>query len=98
MRRGNRLEAWIDGRPQGVDVVYQRTEEDRFTGQDGRPTAVGEALLEPCRAGTLACVNAPGSGVADDKVVHAHVDRLVELLGEEPLLPSVPSFDLGGGP
>ena len=95
-RRGNRLIAWIDGRPQGVDVVYQRTDEDRFTGPDGRLTAVGEALLEPCRAGTLACVNAPGSGVADDKVVHAHVDRLVrELLGEEPLLPSVPSFDLG---
>jgi uncharacterized circularly permuted ATP-grasp superfamily protein len=95
-RRGNRLTAWIDGRPQGVDVVYQRTDEDRFTGPDGRLTAVGEALLEPCRAGTLACVNAPGSGVADDKVVHAHVDRLVrELLGEEPLLPSVPSFDLG---
>ena len=95
-RRGNRLIAWVDGRPQGVDVVYQRTDEDRFTGPDGRLTAVGEALLEPCRAGTLACVNAPGSGVADDKVVHAHVDRLVrELLGEEPLLPSVPSFDLG---
>ena len=58
-------------------MVYQRTDEDRFTGPDGRLTAVGEALLEPCRAGTLACVNAPGSGVADDKVVHAHVDRLV---------------------
>jgi uncharacterized circularly permuted ATP-grasp superfamily protein len=95
-RRGERLTAWIDGRPRGVDVVYQRTDEDRFTGPDGRPTAVGEALLEPCRAGTVACVNAPGSGVADDKVVHAHVDRLVrELLDEEPLLPSVPSFDLG---
>ena len=95
-RRGDRLVAWVDGRPRGVDVVYQRTDEDRFSGPDGRPTAVGEALLEPCRAGTLACVNAPGSGVADDKVVHAHVDGLVrELLDEEPLLPSVPSFDLG---
>jgi uncharacterized circularly permuted ATP-grasp superfamily protein len=95
-RRGDRLVAWIDGRPQQVDVVYQRTEEDRFTDPDGRRTALGEALLEPCRAGTLACVNAPGSGVADDKVVHAHVDELVRaLLGEEPLLESVPSFDLG---
>ncbi len=95
-RRGERLLAWIDGRTREVDVVYQRTDEDRFTGPDGRLTAVGEALLEPCRAGTVACVNAPGSGVADDKVVHAHVDRLVrELLGEEPLLPSVASFDLG---
>ncbi len=98
-RRGDRLVAWIDERPRAVDVVYQRTDEDRFTGPDGRLTAVGEALLEPCRAGTLACVNAPGSGVADDKVVHAHVDRLVSgLLGEEPLLPSVPSFDLGEQP
>ena len=95
-RRGDRLVVSIDGRTSAVDVVYQRTDEDRFTGPDGRLTAVGEALLEPCRAGTLACVNAPGSGVADDKVVHAHVDRLVsELLGEEPLLPSIPSFDLG---
>jgi uncharacterized circularly permuted ATP-grasp superfamily protein len=41
-------------------------------------------------------VNAPGSGIADDKLVHAYVDELVRFyLGEEPLLPSVPSYSLG---
>jgi carboxylate-amine ligase len=95
-QRDGRLVAWLDGRPRAVDVVYHRTDEDRFTGPDGRATALGEALLGPCSRGTLACVNAPGSGIADDKLVHAYVDELVRFyLGEQPLLPSVPSYSLG---
>ena len=91
-QRDGRLVAWIDGRTRGVDVVYLRTDEDRFRDADGTPTAVGEALLGPAAAGTLAVVNAPGSGIADDKLVHAHVDELVRLyLDQEPLLPSIPS-------
>jgi uncharacterized circularly permuted ATP-grasp superfamily protein len=84
--RDGRVVAWIDGQRRAVDVIYQRTNEDRFS---GTPL---ELLLEPCRAGKLSVVNAPGAGVADDKLVHAHVDDLVRFfLGEEPLLPSVPS-------
>jgi uncharacterized circularly permuted ATP-grasp superfamily protein len=84
--RGGRVVAWIDGQMRGVDVVYQRTDEDRFS-----KTPL-ELLLEPCRNGALSVVNAPGSGVADDKLVHAHFDDLVRyFLDEEPLLPSVPS-------
>ena len=84
--RNGRVVAWIDGQRRAVDVIYQRTNEDRFS---GTPL---ELLLEPCRAGKLSVVNAPGAGVADDKLVHAHVDDLVRFfLGEEPLLPSVPS-------
>jgi uncharacterized circularly permuted ATP-grasp superfamily protein len=57
---------------------------------------VGEALLEPAAAGRVAVVNAPGSGVGDDKLVHGHVDELIRFyLGEEPLLPSVPSRAVG---
>ena len=38
-------------------------------------------------SGTLACVNAFGTGVADDKLVHAYVEEMVRFyLGEEPLL------------
>ena len=41
-------------------------------------------------------MNAPGSGLADDKLVGGRVDGLVRLyLGEEPLLPSVPSRVVG---
>ncbi len=84
--RDGRVVAWIDGQRRAVDVIYQRTNEDRFS---GTPL---ELLLEPCRAGRLSVVNAPGAGVADDKLVHAHFDDLVRFfLGEEPLLPSVPS-------
>jgi carboxylate-amine ligase len=96
--RDGRLVAWLDGRTRAVDVVYMRTGEDRFTDAGGAPTAVGEALLGPSAAGTVAVVNAPGAGVADDKVVHGHVDELVRFyLGQEALLPSVPSRALSGG-
>jgi uncharacterized circularly permuted ATP-grasp superfamily protein len=37
--------------------------------------------------------NAPGAGVADDKVVYAFVPKIIEYyLGEEPILPNVPSY------
>jgi uncharacterized circularly permuted ATP-grasp superfamily protein len=95
-QRDGHVVAWIDGRPRAIDVVYLRTDEDRFRADDGSPTAVGEALLDPAASGRVAVVNAPGSGVADDKLIHAHVDELVRLyLGEEPLLQSVPSRLVG---
>ncbi|HMJ95585.1 MAG TPA: circularly permuted type 2 ATP-grasp protein [Thermoleophilaceae bacterium] len=95
-QRDGRLVAWIDGRPRALDVVYLRTDDDRFRDEHGAPTAVGEALLEPAAAGKVAVVNAPGSGIADDKLVHAHVDELVRFyLDQEPLLPSIPSRLLG---
>ncbi len=48
-----------------------------------------------CESGRLRCVNAFGTGVADDKLAHAYAESMVRFyLGEEPLLRSVPSFDL----
>jgi uncharacterized circularly permuted ATP-grasp superfamily protein len=96
-RRDGRLEApGEDGRHRPVDVVYRRTDEDRLRAADGTPTAVGEALLEPWLAGTVAVVNAFGTGVADDKLVHGLVPAMIRFyLGEEPLLPAVPTLDLG---
>ena len=46
--------------------------------------------------GALGVVNAFGTGVADDKLVHAYVEDMVRFyLGEEPLVRSVPTLDLG---
>jgi uncharacterized circularly permuted ATP-grasp superfamily protein len=96
--RDGRLVAWLDGRVRAVDVVYLRAGEDRFTSAGGTQSAVGEALLGPSAAGTVAVVNAPGSGVADDKLVHGCVDELVRFyLDEEALLPSVPSRRVSAG-
>jgi uncharacterized circularly permuted ATP-grasp superfamily protein len=41
----------------------------------------------------VALVNAPGTGVADDKVIYAYVPEMVKFyLGEEILIPNVPTF------
>ena len=45
------------------------------------------------KAGTVAIANAPGAGVADDKVVYAWVPDFIRYyLGEEPLIPNVPTY------
>jgi uncharacterized circularly permuted ATP-grasp superfamily protein len=78
-----------------IDVIYRRMNADRICEPDGTPTELGSLLLPALRSGRLRCANAYGSGLADDKLTHAYVERMVEFyLGEEPLLRSVPSYDL----
>jgi uncharacterized circularly permuted ATP-grasp superfamily protein len=73
-----------------VDAVYRRANADTLDTDVGR-------LLEPAvRAGTLGVVNAFGCGVGDDKLAHAYVEDMIRFyLGEEPVLRSVPTLDLG---
>ncbi|MGA9313642.1 MAG: circularly permuted type 2 ATP-grasp protein [Solirubrobacteraceae bacterium] len=93
VRRG-RLFADLPGGERAVDVVYRRTDEDRLSDESGNPTRLARLLLDPVLNGTLACVNAFGTGVADDKLLHAYVEDMVCFyLGEEPLLQSVPTYD-----
>jgi len=86
--RGGRL--WRRGdRTRPIDVVYRRTDDTSST------SWAAELLREPLEAGRVGIVNGFGTGVADDKLVHAHVEDLIRFfLGEEPLLPSVRSLDL----
>jgi carboxylate-amine ligase len=94
--RAGRLYARVGAQVRPVDVLYRRTDEDRLADERGRPTPLAEALLDPLRRGTLTCFNAFGAGLADDKLVHAYVEEMVRFyLGEEPLVESVPTYDLG---
>jgi uncharacterized circularly permuted ATP-grasp superfamily protein len=94
--RAGRLYARDGPRLVPVDVVYRRTDDDRLADEHGRPTALAEALLEPLRRGTVASFNAFGTGLGDDKLVHAYVEDMVRFyLDEEPLVESVPTYDLG---
>jgi uncharacterized circularly permuted ATP-grasp superfamily protein len=78
-----------------IDVIYRRMNADRICEPDGTPTELGGLLLPALRSGRLRCANAFGSGLADDKLTHAYVERMIDFyLGEEPLLRSVPSYDL----
>jgi uncharacterized circularly permuted ATP-grasp superfamily protein len=94
--RAGRLYARVGTRLQPVDVVYRRTDEDRLCDDQGRPTPLAEVLLDALRNGTVACFNAFGTGLGDDKLVHAYVEDMVRFyLGEEPLIGSVATYDLG---
>lgn len=78
-----------------VDVIYRRLDEDRLCKANETLTELGELLLPALRSGRLRCANAFGTGLADDKLAHAYVERMIEFyLGQGPLLRSVPSYDL----
>jgi uncharacterized circularly permuted ATP-grasp superfamily protein len=90
-----RLHAQVGRDRLQLDVVYRRLDEDRLTDPDGTLTPLGELLAPALESGRLRCVNAIGTGLADDKLAHAYVAAMIRFyLGEEPRLRSVPSYDL----
>jgi uncharacterized circularly permuted ATP-grasp superfamily protein len=96
VRRGALFARGEDGNARELQVVYRRTDEDGLRDAEGRPTWLADLLLEPCRTGKLGVVNPLGAGLADDKLVHAYVEDMVRFyLDEEPLVPSVKTYDLG---
>ena len=78
-----------------VHVIYRRID-DLFLDPDAfRPDSMlgVPGLMRAWKAGNVALANAPGAGVADDKVVYAWVPDMIRYyLGEEPLLASVPTY------
>jgi uncharacterized circularly permuted ATP-grasp superfamily protein len=95
---GDRLRVrLVNGVERHVDVVYRRSDEDRVRDDHGRVAKVAEALVPAWLAGNLGLVNAFGNGVADDKLVHAHVEEFIRFyLGEEPSVRSVPTYGFVG--
>ncbi|MEQ8515315.1 MAG: circularly permuted type 2 ATP-grasp protein [Chromatocurvus sp.] len=84
----------VDG-PIRVDVIYRRIDEEFMDPEVFREdSALGvPGLMRAWRAEKVAIANAPGAGVADDKVVYAFVPEMIRYyLGEEPLLRSVPTY------
>jgi uncharacterized circularly permuted ATP-grasp superfamily protein len=81
--------------PERVDVIYRRVD-DLFLDPEvfRKDSTLGVAgLMRAWRAGNVAIANAPGAGVADDKVVYSFVPALIKYyLGEDALIPNVPTF------
>lgn len=75
-----------------IDILYRRVD-DLFidpTVFNPDSTLGCPGMMKAFQKGTLAIVNAPGTGVADDKVVYAFVPRFIEYyLGEKPILSNV---------
>ncbi|MCB9380520.1 MAG: circularly permuted type 2 ATP-grasp protein [Acidimicrobiaceae bacterium] len=84
----------IDGRER-VHVIYRRIDDLFLDPEAFNPESVlgVPGLLRAWRAGKVGIANAPGAGVADDKVVYAWVPDIIRYyLGEEPMLPNVPTY------
>jgi uncharacterized circularly permuted ATP-grasp superfamily protein len=80
---------------QQVDVIYRRIDDDYLDPLAFRRDSIlgVPGLINAYREGHVALVNAPGAGVADDKSVYAYMPELVRYyLGEDPLLPQVPTY------
>jgi uncharacterized circularly permuted ATP-grasp superfamily protein len=80
---------------QKVDVIYRRIDDDFIDPLAFRPdSALGvPGLMDVYRSGRVALANAPGTGVADDKVVYAYVPKMIKYyLNEDPILPNVPTY------
>jgi uncharacterized circularly permuted ATP-grasp superfamily protein len=78
-----------------VDVIYRRIDDD-FLDPEAfrRDSLLGvPGLIAAYKAGRIALANAPGNGVADDKVVYAYVPDMIKYYeDEEPILPNVPTY------
>ncbi len=84
----------IDGLSR-VDVVYRRIDDLYLDPEAFNPDSVVgvPGLMRAWLKGNVALANAPGAGVADDKVVYTFVPQMIKYyLGEDPILPNVPSF------
>jgi uncharacterized circularly permuted ATP-grasp superfamily protein len=84
----------IDGW-QPVHVIYRRID-DLFLDPEvfrGDSELGVPGLMRAWRAGKVALANAPGAGVADDKLVYTFVPAMIRYyLDQDAILPNVPSF------
>ncbi|MES1964715.1 circularly permuted type 2 ATP-grasp protein [Psychrobacter sp. AH5] len=78
-----------------VDIIYRRIDDpylDPLAFQSHSILGVS-GLMSAYRAGNVVIVNAPGTGVADDKSLYAFVPDMIKFyLGEEPLLPNIETY------
>jgi uncharacterized circularly permuted ATP-grasp superfamily protein len=78
-----------------VDVIYRRIDDDFLDPTTFRADSMlgVPGLMDVYRNGRVALANAPGTGIADDKVVYAYVPKIVKYyLGEDIILPNVPTY------
>ena len=78
-----------------VDVIYRRINDDFLDPTVLNPESMlgVPGLMDVYKAGRVALVNAPGTCVADDKVVCSFVPQIIKYyLGEDIIVPNVPTF------
>jgi uncharacterized circularly permuted ATP-grasp superfamily protein len=78
-----------------VDVIYRRVDDTFIDPTVFNPASMlgVPGIMDVYRNGKVAMANAPGTGVADDKVVYAYIPQIIRYyLGEEAILQNVPTY------
>lgn len=78
-----------------IDVIYRRLNDDFLDPKVFRPESVlgVPGLMDAYREGRVAIANAPGTGVADDKVIYAFVEAIIKYyLDQDAIIPNVPTY------
>lgn len=81
--------------PQRVDVLYRRIDDEYIDPLRFRPDSMlgVPGLIDAFENGGVTLVSAPGAGIADDKAIYTYVPDMIRFyLGEEPILPNVPTW------
>jgi uncharacterized circularly permuted ATP-grasp superfamily protein len=84
----------IEGRVK-VDVIYRRIDDDYIDPLVFKPDSLlgVPGLIAAYMAGNVALVNAPGTGIADDKAIYSYMPEIVKYYsGGEAKLPNVETF------
>jgi len=84
----------IEGRKR-VDVIYRRLDDDFIDPLVFRPDSMlgVPGLMAAYFAGNVALINAPGSGIADDKAIYSYMPEIVKYYsGEDAKLPNVETW------
>lgn len=81
--------------PERVDVIYRRVDDEFLDPNVFLPNSLlgVRGLFRSWRAGKVGIANAPGAGVADDKVVYAFVPEIIKYyLDQDPIIPNVETY------
>lgn len=84
----------IEGRVQ-VDVIYRRIDDDYLDPLVFRPDSMlgVPGIIAAYMAGNVALVNAPGTGIADDKAIYSYMPEIVRYYsGGDAKLPNVETY------
>lgn len=80
---------------QRIDVIYRRVDDDYIDPLVFQKDSLlgTSGLFNAYKKGNVVIVNAPGTGVADDKAIYAYIPRIIKYyLGEEAIIPNVQTY------
>lgn len=78
-----------------IDVIYRRIDDTFMDPSSFREDSLlgVKGIFDAYKKGNIALANAPGTGVADDKVIYSFVPEMIKYyLGEETIIPNVPTY------